>query len=518
MQNTTQIIGSKFNELYNNANFYIVTTIDNMCLQPYQPSFICNAQIEDSAQKYTNGLVRKELTVSVSDNPTKKKDYHWFHFSNKENLINIVDPDMHEFAIQISVCNDAIVYINKTNNIMWTNKIVTYKRIHIWSNSILYLPMVMNNPSYFQYVTKYDAITCALLLKHNGLLLQFIDSNFQTKELCEIAINSEPLALEYVNPLLKTHELSKFAVKSNGLTLQYVSNQTEDICLCAIEENYNAFKFVSNKTRRICKQALKKCGMLIKYIDSDLFDIELLEIAVKQNGMALGYIDSNFHSKELYMYAIDQNKNASCFVKVMTDAIYDKIISSEMCSNVIAVNDPIENVNETIEKEKNVSLKYITNQTQELCTKMILDDPNEFKYIDPLLQTDDLSAIVIRKNSMLLEFVNNKTEELCELAVTLNGLSIQFVDNQTPYICKIALQQNVDAIFYIHMRTEEQWKYVLNKKPELSAYIDNKFKYLVSEKSSWYNAKEWYDTIGNTINSANMMVGNKIYNVRRYFQ
>jgi hypothetical protein len=79
---------------------------------------------------------------------------------------------------------------------------------------------------------------------------------------------------------------------------------------------------------------------------------------------------------------------------------------------------------------------------------------NEFKTItnqhNPLHgKTYEEVCNTIKSAGYALRYVRNQTEEICKLAVQDDGEALQYVHNQTEEICKLAVQQNGDALKYV---------------------------------------------------------------------
>lgn len=72
--------------------------------------------------------------------------------------------------------------------------------------------------------------------------------------------------------------------------------------------------------------------------------------------------------------------------------------------------------------------KFVRNQTPEICTACVKENPFVLKYID------------------------NQTSELCLMAIKLDPLALGCVKNQTPEMCKMAIKQSKWSIFYVNYK------------------------------------------------------------------
>lgn len=80
-------------------------------------------------------------------------------------------------------------------------------------------------------------------------MIKYIVNN--NEPLCLEAVKHNGLLLEYINYRNKTEQICLEAVKQNGLALEYVENQTEQICLEAIKNTVEALKFVNINSLKI---------------------------------------------------------------------------------------------------------------------------------------------------------------------------------------------------------------------------------------------------------------------------
>ncbi len=54
----------------------------------------------------------------------------------------------------------------------------------------------------------------------------------------------------------------------------------------------------------------------------------------------------------------------------------------------------------------------------------------------------ELDCKIVRLNGYALKYVVNQTDEICKLAVCQDGYALYYVKNQTDEICKLAVQQD----------------------------------------------------------------------------
>lgn len=93
-------------------------------------------------------------------------------------------------------------------------------------------------------------------VKGHGLLLEHIDAQNQTQEICEAAVHETGMALKYVG--VQNPYICAIAVRRHGTALQYVKEQTEDICLAAVRQIGWALPHVKEQTPAICQAAVEQ--------------------------------------------------------------------------------------------------------------------------------------------------------------------------------------------------------------------------------------------------------------------
>lgn len=80
---------------------------------------------------------------------------------------------------------------------------------------------------------------------------------------------------------------------------------------------------------------------------------------------------------------------------------------------------------------------------------------NKFKQIFELRNKIEKNKLLVRQNGLNLKYIINQTDEICELAVQRNGSALEYVINQTDKICKLAVQRNGLALKYVINQTDE---------------------------------------------------------------
>ncbi len=279
---------------------------------------------------------------------------------------------------------------------------------------------------------------CKNEVMKNGLVLENIKKKFQTYDICSLAIKQNGFAIIHSKHI--DYILSHEAVKQNSLVLPNIKSiyLTKELYLSAIKNNYDSFKYIKidflNKNPSFYKEAIEINYNVFKYFYPSYFNekdyYELCNIVLRKNGLLIEYVNRHmmysFEYDDLEKIAVDQNIEALQFVKLSyfnESFVYDKI-------------------------RKNVfALKYIKNQTKEICLHAIRVNISAFEYIKN--KTEDICLEALRINGLLLKYIKNQTEYMCLEAINNNGFALEHVKNQTYELCLQAVMKKGMAIKYI---------------------------------------------------------------------
>lgn len=95
-------------------------------------------------------------------------------------------------------------------------------------------------------------------------------------------------------------------------------------------------------------------------------------------------------------------------------------------------------------------LKFIENQTEELCKIMMRTNPFALEFVRN--QTEEMCEIAIRIYPFVLKFVKNQTDKLCKIAIIINPLALKCVKNQTEELCRMAIMENPLANKFVKIK------------------------------------------------------------------
>jgi hypothetical protein len=104
-------------------------------------------------------------------------------------------------------------------------------------------------------------------------------------------------------------------------------------------------------------------------------------------------------------------------------------------------------------KQDGLALKFVKNQTPEICFEAVKNKGFALIFIKE--QTTEICLEAVKQNGLALQYVKNETPEICLEAVKQNGLALQYVKNQTPEICLEAVKQNGKSLKFVKKQTEK---------------------------------------------------------------
>lgn len=135
----------------------------------------------------------------------------------------------------------------------------------------------------------------------------------------------------------------------------------------------------------------------------------------------------------------------------------DKLILGPIRSISDFINDPLNT--ETVVKCCGETLRYVKDQTPELCLAAIQQDGSAIRFVRD--QTTELCLAAVQQNGMLLSYVKKQTPELCLAAVRQTWYALQFVKEQTAEMCLAAYAQDKAATQYFKYRPDNDLNHIL---------------------------------------------------------
>lgn len=228
---------------------------------------------------------------------------------------------------------------------------------------------------------------------------------------------------EYLNMADEAIKKCLEIIKQNPYIIKDIEDQTEDMALAAVNTNGLTLKYVKNQTIKVILAAFYQNVESIKYVNKSIRSIYDYEYSI--------YCKSVIELKYNLSKDIENHKQIDEKVQQLRLNFVNKIKNSSM-----------------------LKLKFIENQTEELCIKFIKECAFNLFHVNN--KTLEMYLIAIDSNPFILKYIDEKeqTEEMGLRAVKINGNVIKFVKNQTHKICMAALNQDARSYYFINFSTE----------------------------------------------------------------
>jgi hypothetical protein len=304
-------------------------------------------------------------------------------------------------------------------------------------------------------------------VKHNASLLQFLNSQQQTKKVCLEAVKQKPGTLKYVKN--QTSEICLEAVKRQGYALRYVRNQTPEICMTAIKNNPVALQFVEKQTNKLCLEAVKSKGYCIRYVINKTYELELT--AIKNDPYIIRYIFPQ--TEDLCLKAVERNGDALKFIENKTPKICLAALENDFKSyRHLPKNNPklhtlIKKVECTI-SEDIVETKEIIEQIKEELNLQICLEESKTETEGKNMQVHNTGNIfnISCALPLMTNALNKEPEEISELKHRLFDLIskvlLQIDDHKTVCDQLAILTKNVPIWKVEDLEAKEQIKADIN--------------------------------------------------------
>jgi hypothetical protein len=156
---------------------------------------------------------------------------------------------------------------------------------------------ILNDATYLVDIPKeYQTLTmCLNAVYSNHLMFKYV--SIQTPEMCKYAIFREPMLLEYVQDEFKTKELCDLAIS--------LDKNAEKFAKVLIDEAKNTELYYINR--------LSIDGLGLQYIKEPTYGMCMT--AINNNGLALQYVPAIYKHDELLLMAVKQNVDAVKYIK-----------------------------------------------------------------------------------------------------------------------------------------------------------------------------------------------------------
>lgn len=186
-------------------------------------------------------------------------------------------------------------------------------------------------------------------------------------------------------------------------------------CKIAIEKNIGMWKYVNNKNKKMCTLYVDRltCIMLLILQHMEHWEPQYVTNLCSRVFDACGI--------KKYMNSIDNKRILLKTVKVFPESIkYIKEQTEDLC--LLAVGND------------GLTLKYVKMQTEQICIAAVRQCGSALKYVK--IQTEQICIAAVRQYGiMALKYVKDQTNRICMEAVKNDGSMLKYVDEQTDEMC-----------------------------------------------------------------------------------
>lgn len=260
----------------------------------------------------------------------------------------------------------------------------------------------------------------------NEKVLATLDVEERTETLCMVALAKDPSSLkcmfaDYDKPFLNNRSIGEYIIRKNGSRptqwLPHIYQLTPEMVKFAIEQDPVSLIDIPSRciTMELCKHAVSKRQNVFAYVPKQFMTEELCNLAVRAPFVrtdvpALRYVPRHMQTPP-------------------------------MCRAAVAAWPQ--------------AIRYVVEQTEDLCLLAIAGAHGSIRDIDPDRQTDKVcdAAISVRWDN--LYYIRNQTETLCIKAIRMNYRALSLIHNQTPKMCLLAVQHDWRAIWNVRDRTPQ---------------------------------------------------------------
>lgn len=226
-----------------------------------------------------------------------------------------------------------------------------------------------------------------------------------SNELCVLAVTCNPNSLYYMKKEFHTKEICTISVTKNIMMFQYCEYQDEELCVYAVTHYWLNLKFVRNKTDAVYKRALNANYKALDNVDmtsttslsDDKID-EYCKIAIASNGLAIQFINPISRRRKYYLDSVKSNGDA-------LEHIPESERTDELCEEAVkngSLDIPPQFPQTMVQKSLS-AIRFITNQTRELCLLALDANPRAYKSIHN--KTEELSLYAVRKSAENIKLV-----------------------------------------------------------------------------------------------------------------
>ncbi len=256
----------------------------------------------------------------------------------------------------------------------------------------------------------------------------------------------KPLVL-YIAQDICSYEQDLRWLTCNIINLEKCQYQTAELCSVAVNASGWNLRFINKKFINhpiyadLCKSAVKQTGWILNYIKKEFISNEHLQkiyrIAIKNNGVAIQWIPyTELNYEKFAKKAVKKSPSVILFVYE-----YFSHFSCEFSQE--AQRTAFFNFCASIVKETGSILRHIKPETlpyYELCKIAVTENGRNLTYIEN--QTEELCILAIKQTADAFYFVQRPTQYIYLELVKNYGLCLRFIKKQTAELCWISVKKN----------------------------------------------------------------------------
>lgn len=206
-----------------------------------------------------------------------------------------------------------------------------------------------------------------------------------------------------------------------------------------------------------------------QFVDQfDEFSPRICEKIIQKNPSYLSKIDKKARTQALCEQALNrglellketkETKRSQPFYRVNLGSIPKSFRTDDVCEKAVQLDG--------------TNLRFVPNQTPELITLALQNNPSAIKHAKKELLTQEMVEFILSQNGHLIQYLPNEwlTEEIYQLAVQRNGNSIRWIENPSEELCLMAIEQTETAFEYLKNPTHPMILAFLRKNPTALSY------------------------------------------------
>lgn len=127
-------------------------------------------------------------------------------------------------------------------------------------------------------------------------------------------------------------------------------------------------------------------------------------------------------------------------------------------------------------KQNGLALQYIKKQTKKLCVAAIKQNGLALQYVKPdiyIYLNHMIDDLAVKQNGLAIQYVHNQNDDICKSAIINDPLSIQYIKVKTPELCMLAVKLNGYSLCYINDQTEDICETAVKHRGLALQYVKN---------------------------------------------